>query len=132
MKFAYIVALLALAAVATAQSNSTNDNCAVCGGAMYVDAATWCAKHSWNQACCRCVISKESGGNAHACHRNSNGSIDAGLWQINQMNWASCSGGSAPCDPSSNLNCAIKVYNWGGRTWRLWSTCSACGCCGSN
>ena len=92
---------------------------------MYVDAATWCAKHSWNQACCRCVISKESSGNAHACHRNSNGSIDAGLWQINQMNWASCSGGSAPCDPSTNLNCAIKVYNWGGRTWRLWSTCGS-------
>jgi hypothetical protein len=26
------------------------------------------------------------------------------------------------------LNCAIKVYGWGGNTWKLWSTHSACGC----
>jgi hypothetical protein len=26
------------------------------------------------------------------------------------------------------LNCAIKVYGWGGNTWKLWSTHTACGC----
>ena len=45
------------------------------------------------------------------------------------MNWASCSGGAAPCDVQNNLNCAIKVFGWGGNTWKLWSTCSKCGVC---
>jgi len=125
-----IVAVLALAVVALA-TNSTNDNCSTCGSASKVDIDTWCAKHSWGKSCCKCIVEHESGGNAHACHKNNNGSIDAGLWQINQMNWASCSGGKAPCDPSTNLACAIKVYDWGGKTWKLWSTCKTCGCCGS-
>jgi hypothetical protein len=30
------------------------------------------------------------------------------------------------------LNCAKKVYQWGGNTWKLWSTCSKCGCCSSS
>lgn len=47
------------------------------------------------------------------------------------MNWSSCSGGAAPCDASKNLECAKKVFAWGGNTWKLWSTCGACGCCGS-
>ncbi len=54
----------------------------------------------------------ESGGNANAVNQNSGGSYDVGLWQINDMNWASCSGGSAPCDPNTNLACAKKVYQW--------------------
>ena len=48
----------------------------------------------------------ESGGNANAVNQNGNGgSYDVGLWQINDMNWASCNGGKAPCDGNSNLNC---------------------------
>lgn len=76
-------------------------------------------------------MSKESGGNANAVNQNSGGSYDVGLWQINDMNWASCSGGAAPCDPSKNLECAKKVFGWGGNTWKYWSTCSACGVCNS-
>ena len=49
--------------------------------------------------------------------------------QINDANWSSCSGGSAPCDISTNLGCAKKVWGWGGNTWKLWSTCGGCGCC---
>jgi hypothetical protein len=44
------------------------------------------------------------------------------------VNWGQCNGGRAPCDPTQNLNCAIKVYGWGGNTWKLWSTHTACGC----
>src|SRR3989338_128710 len=47
-------------------------------------------------------------------------------WQINSSNWASCSGGSAPCSLSSNRACAQKVFGWGGNTWKYWSTCSQC------
>ena len=61
---------------------------------------------------------------------NTNGSDDVGLWQVNSSNWASCSGGSAPCSVSANLACAKKVFGWGGNTWKYWSTCGACGCCG--
>jgi len=90
--------------------------------------ATWCAKYSWSQACCRCIVNAESGGNANAMNGNSNGSLDAGLFQVNSVNWNDCSGGKAPCDPSVNLGCAIKVYQWGQNSFRLWSTAQKCGC----
>lgn len=92
------------------------------------DIATWCGKHSWNTNCCKCIVSHESGGNAHAMNYNSNGTFDVGLWQINHVNWAGCSGGSAPCTPEASLTCAVKVYQGSGNTWRAWSTHTACGC----
>ena len=92
------------------------------------DISAWCGKYSWNQACCKCIVSHESGGNGNALNYNTNGSFDVGLWQINKVNWDSCSGGSAPCNVQTNLNCAIKVYGWGGNSFKLWSTHTGCGC----
>ncbi|KAL0480702.1 hypothetical protein AKO1_013020 [Acrasis kona] len=93
------------------------------------DINAWCSKYTgWNQACCRCVVSRESAGNAHAENHNVGGSDDVGLWQINSMNWASCSGGQPPCDPNVNLKCAIKIWGYH-KSFKLWSTCGACGCC---
>jgi hypothetical protein len=90
----------------------------------------WCSKFSsWNQAQCECIITHESGGNANAVNQNTGGSIDAGLWQINSQNWASCSSSKAPCDPNLNLACAIKVWQWGGNSFKLWSTCHICNAC---
>uniref|UniRef100_A0A7S2TMW4 Transglycosylase SLT domain-containing protein n=1 Tax=Lotharella oceanica TaxID=641309 RepID=A0A7S2TMW4_9EUKA len=95
--------------------------------------SSWCSKYSgWKQSSCECIMSHESRGNANAVNQNFGGSYDVGLWQINSANWGSCSGGKAPCDPSTNLNCAKKVFAWGGNTWKLWSTCSICGVCGSS
>lgn len=103
-------------------------NC-FCGNTKLMeDIATWCGKYSWEQACCKCIVSHESGGNAHAMNHNSDGSTDVGLWQVNNVNWGSCNNGHAPCDPNQNLNCAIKVYQWAGNTWKAWATHSACGC----
>lgn len=93
--------------------------------------SSWCSKHDWNQKNCECIMRAESGGNAHAANENRDGSFDVGLWQINDFNWGSCSGGRAPCDGNSNLQCAIKVYDWGGKTWKNWSTCGKCGACSS-
>ena len=73
-------------------------------------------------------MKNESGGNANALNYNTNGSYDVGLWQINQMHWGQCNGGSAPCDPTKNFNCAINVYKWGGNTFKLWSAGLGCGC----
>ncbi len=44
-----------------------------------------------------------------------------------KVNWG-CNGGSPPCDPTKNLNCAIGVYKNAGNSWRPWSTHTACGC----
>ena len=122
-----------------ASSSTCGGNCpggcssCPCGSSSnYQDISSWCSKYSWNQKNCQCIMNAESRGNANAANMNSDGSYDVGLWQINDYNWNSCSGGSAPCDPSSNLNCAKKVYQWGGNTWKLWSTCSKCGCCSSS
>lgn len=146
--FVAILAYTAMAGTLMRDGLNTTSNCnGNCpGGACpscpcgtdpyYVDVASWCAQYSWNQAACQCIISHESGGNAHAVNYNSYQSAsylwDVGLWQINSFNWNACSGGAAPCDPGSSLNCAIDVYRWGGNTWKLWSTCGACGVCGSN
>ena len=103
-------------------------NC-LCGSSKKsVDISSWCSKYNWSQSCCKCIVSHESGGNANALNLNTNGSYDVGLWQINDVNWGQCSSGKAPCDPNTNLNCAIKVYKWGGNSFKLWSTHTGCGC----
>jgi hypothetical protein len=97
------------------------------------DITSWCAKYSgWSQSQCQCIAKAESGGNANAVNQNTGSSAykwDVGLWQINSYNWDACSGGSAPCDTSKNLECAKKVFAWGGNTFKLWSTCGQCGAC---
>jgi hypothetical protein len=69
----------------------------------------------------RMFVSFCSGGNTY----------DVGMAQVNTINWSSCSGGNPPCDPSTNLGCAIDVWRWGGGTFSLWSTCGGCGACSS-
>eukprot|EP00762_Andalucia_godoyi_P007351 ANDGO_01547.mRNA.1 Ctype lysozyme/alpha-lactalbumin superfamily protein len=128
MRFALCVVLCA-ALVAAAYAGG----CSVCGGAAYTDIASACSQFSgWSQGCCQCIVQHESSGNYHACNANSDGSTDAGLWQVNSFNWNACNGGQAPCDVGNNLQCAIDVWRWGGGTWKYWSTCGACGCCGSS
>ena len=51
----------------------------------FLDIAEWCSKYSWNQACCKCIVSYESGGNANALNYNNNGTTWVGLWQINTV-----------------------------------------------
>ena len=109
------------------------DSCPCGSSSNMQDPVSWCAKYSgWSQSQCQCIIKHESGGNANAVNQNTGSEAykwDVGLWQVNSYNWDSCSGGSAPCSPSTNLDCAIKVFQWGGNTFKLWSTCGACGAC---
>jgi len=89
MKRLVLVALL----FAIILANSCGGNCpsgtcptCYCGSTSNVqDIATWCAKHSWNQNCCKCIVSHESSGNANAMYYNPNGSTDVGIWQINSV-----------------------------------------------
>lgn len=130
----YLLVVMMLLAVSMADNcggNCPSGKCHTCycgNSKLMEDIATWCGKHNWNVACCKCIVSHESGGNAHAMNYNTNGSTDVGLWQINSVNWGGCNGGKAPCDPNQNLNCAIKVYQGSGNSWKPWSTHSACGC----
>ena len=97
----------------------------------HVDADEWCSKFTeWDQACCRCIVKRESRGNANAVNYNGwKRKFDVGLWQINQYyNWDSCNNGNAPCDLNENLECAKKVWREGGRSFRRWATARACGC----
>lgn len=122
---------LSLHQASTCGGNCPSNSCpsCPCGTSKNIlDISTWCAKHNWNQACCKCIVSHESGGNANAMNYNSNGSFDVGFWQINKVNWGQCSGGQAPCGIQQNLDCAKKVYQWGGNTWKFWATHTACGC----
>ena len=133
--FAVLFAVLALnghVMAGTCGGNCPGGRCTTCPcgtSKNIVNAGSYCNQGSWSQTCCKCITSRESGANANALNYNTNKSFDVGLFQINDFNWGSCSGGRAPCNPSTNLSCAKKVYAWGGNTWKNWSTCGGCGCC---
>jgi hypothetical protein len=74
-------------------------------------------------------MARESGGNANLIEYSRSNDWKVGLWQINGAEWTMCSGGYAPCDPTDNLNCALKRYEYGGNTWKMWTSCSACKAC---
>ena len=97
------------------------------------DVEHWCSQYSgWNLASCKCIVNAESSGNSNEVNQNtdSHHTLDVGLWQINEQNWAECSGGAAPCSLQANLNCAKKIFDYH-HTWQLWATCHKCGVCNS-
>ena len=110
----FLFAFISLVLSDNCGGNCPSGKCPICfcGDAKNMqDITSWCAKYTkWEQKCCQCIVSTESGGNAHALSYNPNGSYDAGLFQINNINWGSCTTGKAPCDPNINLNRAIKLY----------------------
>ena len=93
---------------------------------------TFCARFpEWSAACCECIVSKESGGNANAVgydilFQN----FRAGLLQIPDMFWGKCNSGWPPCSTEATLTCAIENWKLGNGTWALWDyTCPLCGSC---
>jgi len=115
--------------------NCPSSDCSTCPcgtSSNYVDIASICSQYSaWDQSCCQCIVNAESGGNGNAANENTNGSFDIGVFQINSVNWPTCSGGSAPCDVNTNLACAETIWGYYS-SFYLWSTCGGCGCCGSS
>ncbi len=55
------------------------------------------------------VIGWESGGNYMALHRNSNGSEDAGLQQVNSVHWQADGLAANPFDPQRNVAAGLSV-----------------------
>ena len=131
MRLLLLVCLLPLVLSGTCGGNCPGGQCSTCycgTTSNPVSISNWCASYNWNQACCMCIVTHESNGNANAMNGNANGSEDVGLWQINTVNWGQCNAGQAPCTPSSNLICAQMVWGWGGNSFSLWSTAGPCGC----
>lgn len=67
------------------------------------------------------IAMAESGGNPSATHRNANGSVDYGLWQINSVHADLLKANPNWQDPKTNARMAHSVYATGGG-WRAWST----------
>lgn len=66
------------------------------------------------------VALAESSGNPQATNRNSNGSTDYGLWQINSIHSQILASGQWS-DPSSNARMAHQVFTDAGSKWTPWS-----------
>lgn len=67
------------------------------------------------------VARAESGWNAKATNRNSNDSVDYGLFQINSIHQAILAGGNW-ADPGDNTAMAFKVWTDAGKSWGPWVT----------
>lgn len=105
--------LIAYSAASICGGNCPSGKCPSCPCGTTpskVDVATWCSKYSWNQAACQCIMNAESAGNSNSMNYNSDGSFDVGLWLVNNYNWNACSGGSAPCGASANLQCGKVMF----------------------
>lgn len=88
MKLIILAVLIFVALSDSCGGNCPSGKCpsCPCGTSKKVeDIATWCSKYSWNQACCKCIVSHESGGNANSMNYNTNNTFDVGLWQINKV-----------------------------------------------
>lgn len=70
------------------------------------------------------VAMAESGGNPNATNKNSNGSIDRGLWQINSVH-----GSQSTYNSLANARGAIAISN-NGTNWKPWCTAWSNARCG--
>jgi hypothetical protein len=67
------------------------------------------------------VAFAESGGNTDAINRNTNGSTDHGLWQINTIHGSLLNQGDRN-NPADNAKMAYTVWQRAGGKWTPWAT----------
>ena len=67
------------------------------------------------------VALAESAGRTDARNKNTNGTTDYGLWQINSVHSSVLASGSAD-DPAANAKMAFQVWQAAGGKWQPWST----------
>lgn len=66
------------------------------------------------------VALAESGGETTATNKNTNGSIDYGLWQINTVHGSLLTQGDK-FNPLDNAKMALTVWNGAGKKWTPWT-----------
>ena len=89
----------------------------------FVNVTALCESVStWDAACCKCIVMNGSKGNANNVITDED-NFDIGLFHLNSLTFQkSCSGLKNACNPSDNLNCAVKLYNSDpAHPWFLWS-----------
>lgn len=89
MKSILLCFILVVALCDSCGGNCISGNCPSCpcgSDKKIVNISVWCARYSWNQNCCKCIVSHESGGNANAMSYRSYGAFSVGLMQIEQVN----------------------------------------------
>ena len=143
MKIVIIIFLITLITCESLQDNKKgsycNGNCpkgdcqeCVCGTTNNtVDINNWCKGAKWDQACCRCIVSIISKGNANYMRNGTWGAYAVGLLGIQGNDGDYCGAREnydILCNPDAHLNCAYKLYSNYYNTWKYWQEAKACGC----
>ena len=81
------------------------------------------AKYDWNVDIAMAVMNAESGCRTNALGRNTNGTNDAGLFQVNSIHDTT----DRRYQPEHNVALAYKIYaarsKWDSSGWKAWSVC---------
>lgn len=81
------------------------------------------AKYDWNVDIAMAVMKAESGCRTNALGRNTNGTNDAGLFQVNSIHDTT----DRRYQPEYNVALAYKIYaarnKWDSSGWKAWSVC---------
>ena len=93
----------------------------------YVTIEHICSKLSWNQSCCKCVLSRENGGNANAIKYTPKRNYDLGLFMINHFFWLTHQCEGHPCEPEANAKCAFEAYK-DKKSFSWMQSAAGCGC----
>jgi len=87
--------------------------------AQFAQSAGW---HTQEEiATATAIALAESGGRSDATNKNSNGTTDYGLWQINSIHKDALAIGDWK-DPSTNAKMAFMVYKQAGNSFKPWVT----------
>lgn len=88
MKSIIFLLLLVSALADSCGTNCPSGTCTSCPcgkTSNIIDVADWCSQYSWNQNCCKCIVSRESQGNANFMNFDHYGAFKVGLLQIQQV-----------------------------------------------
>lgn len=77
------------------------------------------SQYSWNVNIAMAIMQAESQCNPNATNVNTNGTMDAGLFQVNDVHVPNLIGYSERFEPSANVKAAFAVYEGSG--WKAWS-----------
>ena len=89
IKALFLACLLVFGFSSSCGSNCVGGNCPTCpcgSEKQILDLSVWCAAYSWDQSCCKCIFSHETGGNANYMSYNSGPAPWAvGLFAVKQV-----------------------------------------------
>lgn len=102
----------------TCGNNCPSNTCSDCWCGEtnnYINITEECSKYDWDQRCCQCIISKESGGNSNAMFKVTEKNSKTGVWQLDDtIKITTCrlkyEDRTSLCDKNINIACAYNLY----------------------